>query len=502
MPISPSTSISDPTSLRQPDDLPIPVAASLETSADATACHNTFSHEKAFDSPPAIRRGRRSFQRLPISKLAASLKDAEASEFEFENDQDVEATREGEENLPQSPGDSPVSRFSPYQEERSPTATLFTRLVFGFQSHKRSRNRSGSVGSGKRLHASPPPASPAPRGLALEPEDFIVPKRKVAKRKPIPTSLFSSVSGERDKQCSVSVPDVFSDFNSHVYDEEEGSHKIDARNSLGLFLPTIELQQQQPHASTSGTLTDPNLDQVSDTQAWASQHRLRRSTRSISESHSRRRVTSLGASRVSSTTSTSTQITFARRTVDFAGLSDSTSSDSSSGDDREHTTKRGRTRGGSEPVYPCSFERFSIDDSRPLRRVSRKRTGEMRSVYLSDPSTDSLLRRLQPLLMQNVKGGEEGEAIEVLKTPDETSQATFGNLARISMSFSSPSKGGSLGSVDSGFSRRGSGGSENWGGLGSSSGDGLSTASMAVLQQQIQMQNWQRMVGADSGGAA
>ncbi|TKY89218.1 hypothetical protein EX895_001749 [Sporisorium graminicola] len=524
MSISPSTSMPQHTSLVPLDDI---VSAPLDTPTDATACCDTFSDEqqtsRADSGQREIRLGRRPFQRLPIPGFVASSGNDTHDESEAASDASVGewlgnehgTEREGRESFPQSPGESLVSRFSPYQEERSPAAALFSRLVFGFHHAKdrRSRSRSSSdTRNGKQLHPSPPPA---PRGgIELEPEDLVVvPKRKTGKRKPIPASLFAFGGGSREgpQLRSASVPDVFAEthFTSNEFGEEGIPHAIEARNSLGLFLPP-PIEQQ--HATEAATATDPSVpDKVSQDSslAFPPQQRLKRATRSISETHNRarRRFASLDAD-------TTTAVGSARDNAASASLSDSSDSDSG-GDDRRvpHSTKRGRTRSGSAPVYPSSSaadfaeqgegeRRYSIDqESRPLRRILRTRKGEMRSVYLSrtPPPTGAYptSRHLQPLpLIQNLAAGEDGEVIEVLKTPEAASQPSF-PLPRAA-AMSSPayaSTASTRASFDSMHTRAGGAGSDysDYGSLGPESGESLamSTASMLVLQQQIQMQNYQ-----------
>ncbi|CBQ70699.1 conserved hypothetical protein [Sporisorium reilianum SRZ2] len=502
MSISPSTSMSDRTlsSYGQLDDREQTPVASLESSAEATACITTFSDNGSgkLDTPhsPSRRLGRRPFQRLPIPEFSASKTDGETSDLELRHDctPSVEA-RESEESFPQSPGNSPVSRFSPYQDDRSPAA-VFARLVFGFHSRdKRDRNRSGSLGSSRRLHPSPPRA---PRGaIALEPEDLVVPKKKAVRRKPIPASLFASAAGGKGdtKPRSFSVPDVFAE--RHFEEEGEVPQRLEATNSLGLFLPTIE-------ATGSATGTDPAVSLsdkvIHDPVAWPQQQRLRRTTRSISDSRYQRRNLSVGATTVS-TGSSSARTNPTSRSHDSEGFSDSSNSNSSS-DDRS-SPQRARTRSGSAPVYPSSAltedaRRYSIEESRPLRRVSRRKQGEMRSVFLSAPPAGILsTRHLQPLT-HNTRTAEEAEAIEVLKTPEAPSQASFGRPPRASMSSPRYVSASATSSFDSGYAR-GDSGSE-CGSLGSLGSAGMSTASMLVLQQHIQMQNFQRQFGVDVAG--
>ncbi len=269
-------------------------------------------------------------------------------------------------------------------------------------------NRHRSVSDpfgGRELH--PPPPSPSLRttGEVLTVEPLVV-KKKVIKRKPIPFSLFLEAQEHQPieqrfesetlvKSRSQSVPDIFP--------------LLPHDNKLGLFIPTQHQQKQGSVAIHSDSVNDKvasDLTLQECISAPPTKQRLKRATRSISETHPHRSRTASNSDKVKlDLHSAAAGIAEQKQSSSNAS---SPTTDSSSGSGEEN--KKVRARSGSAPCLPSS-------QVHSLRRVSRRREGEMRSVYLFPPPPPVSSFSSFPQIVST-----SPEPVEILKTPEPNSQ--------------------------------------------------------------------------------
>lgn len=554
MSISNSTSTSDDTITSMPIDRLEQVRSSVSPPRVSTkTTPYSITHETSNTEPSANRCSirpieRRQFQRLPIPTalfVAAAHGDStertNASELPVDvkivSDPSIYQAESEEETecFSDSLGHSPISEFRFSPKSRSPRA-VYAALRSGLKRGRRSRDRiTPGIVSGQVL--DPPHSRELRFRIRSEPQEPVVPKKKVLSRKPIPAKLFQDLDSRTEaKQRSFSVPETFSV--AHLNNSSDVALEIEQGNTLGLYLSGNPKQSQQSHqdqqlsTSTYEALISPTPIGKSDNAAQKPfseseqdsalvspaqpQQRLRRTTRSISESHADCRRFSLvgsGCANVHSAHRTQGKpvASIGGALCELTSYSDHSNSDTGS-DDSQTFSRRVRTRSGSEPVRPTSAvveeaRRLSVGQQAPiLRRVSRKREGEMRSVYLARKSsllnqssptseisymTNSPQKHLQPLLVQNLPIDTDKESIEVLKTPDPdpTTDCAFGTSSdplypHAFLSSSNLSHG--MCSTDSTRCDIGS-----FGPAGKSSSE-TSMASLMVLQQQIQMKNFQR----------
>lgn len=500
---------------------------SLETAAPTTACTTLDGHQKLKEQ--FQRRGvaynngkRRPFQRLPIPSLlvdttSTDVDNTEAVKLGYGPAQVREEEARDEEDFPQSPGHSPLSRIQRVGDKKetvqlrrrfslSPASTV---LSLGRNS-KDSRSRNRSVSDAHlQLHPSPP--------RLAEQLDLGIAKNRVLKRKPIPRSLLVDFESESaEKQRSWSVPDILSD--SLV---DEVGPKFEVGNQLGLFYPSTSAvahakEDKVTHSSPTSCDNFDTLQQQGLAQAHGGippplppqlqYQRLRRTTRSISESHGQDRRVSVDTEVAHPSAPGGRDLR--RSPKELCGFFVDANKPGSSrltatsidatrngSTEVENNRGRGRTRSGSVPIWTSSpsegaeheHRRYSADtqEGQVLRRVSRKREGEMRSVYLSQPSHSPCTSTFPPdqphttLLSEN-------EGIEVLRTPDPSIEAT-------TMSSSLSSSTSSLYGFDTLRSRDGSLASRT------RSSSETSMASLLVLQQHIQQRNHLRQFAPPSG---
>lgn len=389
--------------------------STTDTSAATTACNTTFSDSTGKDKSDTasfdhhLKIGRKAFRRLPIPSSLLLSRQEESVRLGYglpsrPNDEE-------EEEFPQSPGNSPFSQFKP-------------------SSLLKQRHQSASEASlphnRRQLHPSPPT-------LVLEPEG-LHPERKVLRHKPIPISLLLETDETAiEKQRSWSVPELFTSptcSDDKVGDIEKGS-------SLGLYLSTpIELES----VKVGGT--DNTQPQTSE-----GKQRLRRVTRSISDSHSNTHFRGVGKVRVE------------------LGIVEGSESNSSG----EEDIGRGRVRSGSLPSPP-SISFYSTHQFQPeqvLRRVSRTKPEMMRSEFLSHPPSTP-------------------EMVEVLTTPDPPSFHSFPPTHHQHRREGNISNSLHLSTHD-----------QYWDSLRDTSSRSRSNsettlASLLLLQQHIQQRNWLR----------
>ncbi|GAC74639.1 hypothetical protein PANT_12d00066 [Moesziomyces antarcticus T-34] len=471
----------------------------LEASEATTACSTVTAPPKQAD----FELKRKSLKRLPIPESFRSIPQKYEEKpgvgvslgFGVQPNEDTDQDND----FPQSPGHSPLSRFDVRPSQHSPV--VLRRFSLSPPSlalparlrRKQSRVRSCSDPFERRqLHPSPPPVSVpldvdrqsiAPLqivglvGHKLEPEDLISPNavlgRKRIKRKPIPTSLFSDAVQTSDTVIaeftrSLSCPDGLS---PPLLPEASPGAEIEAGNKLGLFSEE-EPPEAQPRTFTSTVDSELAAVQGSSLELAARSSpragRLRRATRSVSESHDRAK---------SALRSNDTKL---RASLDAtAGLGfgpqslESNPAGSYSGETEGALVERSWSP--SPPTRSSSeFTELDHGASQVLRRVSRTRAGEMRSVYLSSPTRNS--RPGPELEAMSAVVPDEGEGIEVLKTPDPAASGAFGHPMTSSLILAPTSQAEWRGSL----ATRARSSSET------------SMASLLVLQQHIQQRNHQR----------
>ncbi|KAJ9477440.1 hypothetical protein PHBOTO_001005 [Pseudozyma hubeiensis] len=190
---------------------------------------DTFIGQKAKDSDSSSvsiqRLGRRPFQRLPIpvSQFFVSVygdSDDNGNHPSHSLDVEVDHTstlhhaepESDNENFPRSPSSSPPSRLHP--RRRSPRA-VYAALRSGFVRRTLARERSASESYSDRQ-----PLRQPREGLQLELEDLLLPRKKLASRKPIPERFLRDLEDQNEAQGrSFSAPDIFS--LSHLQDDSE-----------------------------------------------------------------------------------------------------------------------------------------------------------------------------------------------------------------------------------------------------------------------------------------
>ncbi len=470
----------------------------LEASEATTACSTVTAPPKQAD----FELKRKSLKRLPIPEAFRPIpqNDEEKLSVGVSLGFGVQANEgtDQDNDFPQSPGHSPLSRFEVRPSQHSPV--VLRRFSLSPPSlalparlrRKQSRVRSCSDPFERRqLHPSPPPASTpldvdqqpiAPLqivglvGHKLEPEDLLSPNavlgRKRIKRKPIPASLFSDAVQTSDTVIadfarSFSCPDGLS---LPLLSAASLGAEIEVGNKLGLF------SEQEPPEAQPRTLTstfDPELatEQGSRLELGVRSSpragRLRRVTRSVSESHDRAK---------SPVRSNGTKLRASLDATAGLGFGQSIGLDSagSYSGDTEYALEE-RSWSPSPPTRSSSeFTELDHGASQVLRRVSRTRTGEMRSVYLSSPTRNS-----QPgseLAVMPAVVPDEVEGIEVLKTPEPASSGAFGHAMTSSLILAPTGQAEWRGSL----ATRARSSSET------------SMASLLVLQQHIQQRNHQR----------
>ncbi|GAC96956.1 hypothetical protein PHSY_004540 [Pseudozyma hubeiensis SY62] len=522
---SPSTSVSDRSigSLTNKSGPTIP----SRTSFSEHECHNTVIGQKTTNpdsdsdsnSISFQRLRRRPFQRLPIpaSQLFASAYgDSEDNDNHSSHPVDGEKDHSptsyhaqlvsDDESFPRSPSNSPLSRL--HAKKRSPRA-LYAALRSGFVRKRLARGRSAS-----ESYSNKQPRRQPREGLQLELEDLLLPRKKVAGRKPIPERLLRDFEHQDQAQGrSFSAPDVFS--LSHLQDDSEAF--LREGNSLGLYVPNdVELQHHHQDHTVGGTVAaltfgssdlpehisfDTSL--LDSTPALASpswpQQRLRRTTRSISESHHNRQRSSLARTLLLDAASAITSFTL--------GSSGSSSGDSDSDVSSQQYTRRFRTRSGSEPVYPSpsilEAANYTVAQPPPyLRRVSRKREGEMRTIYLSPHSPPTAFassfrtshpnlvhpsQRSSSLQQQDVSAASDNDPVEMLLTPDPDPSAYFQQMDSPTLPTHNHAPDSSRNKHSPQWDLNSISGSQN-------RNSEPSRASMLVMQQNIQMRNLQRQL--------
>ncbi|SNX82675.1 uncharacterized protein MEPE_01381 [Melanopsichium pennsylvanicum] len=487
-------------------------------SSDAPTAVNTFSHSVK----PPNRFPRRPLQRLPIPlALLETVKDDPVEAFRdrsvgvqlgygpspspHDNDEELEAL----ETFPESPGHSPLSRFNKTSidsnhRERSYSLSPPAFITDLRQNDSRNQSVSKVHPPGKPLYPSPPRPTP----LQLQAEEVLpVPIGKVLKRKPIPASLFVQAAVQEKKRIW-SIPDSLSGTNF----DESPSDEIEVQNQLGLFIPASTDQKKagpakgEEVAVTTSLHDNTNLDSDgAHPRAPASLPRLRRTTRSDSQSYTHHIKNLIG--------------------LDLCpNLGDPAHNPTGSDSDRDlvapFNNERVRTCSGSGAILPVQACLVTDTDQRRysaghqhahghgLRRMSRRKEGEMRSTYLlSHPSpsaspTNSYCTSAPPfpsgVSYPHCPTVLDTESVEILLTPDLPSQSAFAEQSdavssyplslgqHLNTSFNSSKRSRMRSSWERSLASRARSSSEG------------SMASLLVLQQHIQVRNHLRQIAPPS----
>ena len=368
--------------------------------------------------------------------------------------------------------------------------------LFGFVRRKTLRNRRASENSPcDQLSPSPPSRTSLPLLLSHPSPPAVVATTKVLKRKPIPPSLFTSLTTDSEsKQRSFSLPDIFSDYEQKVHLAKE--------NQLGLYYPNSRFDSDTDTSQIEVT-TNTNTKSIKAQEfVGLPQPRLRRESRCVSDTRYR---ASIDKGIVDNE-----KRTFPRQKL--SSVTDITDFDleANSGptDNSNLSTPRSRARRGSESTlslaHPSNASdcRISLGGAEhTLRRVSKQRPNEMRSSCLTPPSLSASPSgphyTSQPLPIQfpsyQPSDTFEVERVEILRTPEPNpSFETMG-----SSSLSNPSLSSSVRRYDTFRST-----TTSWDGSFASrrgrSSSETSMASLMVLQQHIQQMNYLRQFAPPS----